>query len=166
MAVSLKPVLKFMKYLRLHFRWSPKLGFLLLAVVIWSGFSCSAVAEELSPDEEMLHKLFEFHSKLATQGNLESVVKLGAMYEHGEGVAKDRKRAIELYRYAADRGNKTAMELIANIESNKPTRRSDSIKIKVPTPKNASNRDDSATQNKKNWKASCSAKKPPLRQRV
>lgn len=143
---SLKSVMTLMmENLRLNNRWFAKPGFLLLAVVVWSGFSWSTAiaAEEISGDEVMLHKLFEFHSKLASQGNLESVVKLGAMYERGEGVAQDRKRAIELYRYAADRGNEAAMELLANIKSNNSNSAgNNAINIKVPIPKDERTRDN------------------------
>jgi hypothetical protein len=139
-----------MENFRLHNRWFAKLGFLLLAVVVWSGFSGPTAAEEFSGDDVMLQKLFEFHSKLANQGNLESVVKLGAMYERGEGVAQDRKRAIELYRYAADRGSEAAMEMLANIESNRSNSTGDNgLKIKVPERKSVSKRDDAAIQKQK-----------------
>jgi DNA polymerase III gamma/tau subunit len=139
-----------MKNLRLNNRWSAKASWLVLVVVVCFGFSWAIAAEEISGDEVMLRKLFEFHSKLANQGNLESVVKLGAMYERGEGVAQDRKRAIELYRYAADRGSKAAMELLANIESNQPNRAGKSaINIKVPTPKSASTRNNESIKRQK-----------------
>ncbi|MGD8570734.1 MAG: hypothetical protein PVJ39_21790 [Gammaproteobacteria bacterium] len=81
----------------------------------------------------MLQKLYELHLKLAQQGNLESITRLGMMYERGEGVDKNRDKAIELYRTAADKGYKPAIKLLANITSNKPndelTRSLDDLRV-------------------------------------
>lgn len=100
--------------------------------------SLSISAAEFETDDSMMQKLFEFHSKLAKQGNLESVTRLGVMYERGEGVAKNRDKAIELYRYAVDSGYKPANELLTNILANKKSNiepKSTLDTIRVPTPK-------------------------------
>lgn len=86
-------------------------------------------------DDAMLRKLFALHSKLAGQGNLESTVKLGVLYELGEGVAKNRDKAIQLYQYAADHGNESAIELLRKIRSNKSATDRELSEITVPTPK-------------------------------
>jgi len=93
---------------------------LLLAGMTLCASSFPLVAADFTNDDTMMHKLFEFHSKLAKQGNLESITRLGIMYERGEGVKKDRKKAKELYQYAADKGYKPAKELLANINSGHP----------------------------------------------
>ena len=96
-------------------------------------------AEPNSDENAMIQKLLEFHTKLARQGNLESIVKLGVMYEKGEGVAKDRNKAIELYKMAADRGYQPAQELLDNIMSNKSNVNEHTNvldTIKVPTQRN------------------------------
>lgn len=82
--------------------------------------SISIFAADYTNDDSMMHKLFEFHSKLAKQGNLESITRLGIMYQRGEGVSKDQKKAKELYQYAADKGYKPAKELLDNLNSKHP----------------------------------------------
>ena len=81
--------------------------------------SFAVAAADFTNDDVMMRKLFEFHSKLARQGNLESITRLGVMYERGEGVEKDRRKATELYQTAAEQGYKPAQELLDNITSNK-----------------------------------------------
>jgi len=101
----------------------------------------SLAAAEYKGDEQMFSKLFAFHSKLASQGNLESITQLGLMYERGEGVKKDRKKAIELYQIAADKGYQPAIEYLVNINAKKsnstaPVNTAD--RLRVPTPKETS----------------------------
>lgn len=103
--------------------------------------SVGNAADRSQTDDAMLKKLLEFHTKLAKQGNVESIVKLGTMYERGEGVAKDRNKAIKLYKLAADQGYKPAQEMLANILANKPntSKRTYTIDtIRVPTTKSFS----------------------------
>ena len=100
----------------------------------------------------MMQKLFEFHSKLAKQGNLESVTRLGVMYERGEGVEKNRKKAIELYQFAVNGGYKPAQEMLSNILANKSntTKASNALdNIRVPTPKNLSASDAAEAERQK-----------------
>jgi len=112
--------------------------------VVLLGYSMSLAAAEYTGDEQMFSKLFAFHSKLASQGNLESITQLGLMYERGEGVKKDRKKAIELYQIAADKGYQPAIEYLVNINAKKsnpnaPVNTAD--RLRVPTPKRDSNGD-------------------------
>lgn len=112
--------------------------------------TCTAmvIAADYDGDEMMMLKLFEFHSKLAKQGNLESVTRLGVMYERGEGVEKNRNKAIELYRYAVNGGYKPANELLTSILSNKTGTSSKDLtldSIRVPIPKNETPTDDTST---------------------
>ena len=51
---------------------------------------------------------FEQVKKLADSGDNRAQFELGAMYHDGDGVAKDRKKALEWYRTAADGGNRQA----------------------------------------------------------
>lgn len=112
---------------------------------------CNA-ADPAQTDDSMMKKLLEFHTKMAKQGNLESIVKLGTMYERGEGVSKDRNKAIKLYKLAADQGYKPAQEMLANILSNKPntSKRTYTIDtIRVPIQKNNnSDREEEALKEK------------------
>lgn len=161
-AISLKyaAVLK-MKYLRFNHLLLDKLPILAITVMALSVFilPVSNAAEQDDIDNVMLientmmKKLFELHTKLAKQGNVESIVKLGAMYEKGEGVAKDRNKAIILYKQAADKGYKPAKELLANLLSNKPNdnKRAKIIKAikKVPARQNNNTGKETAAQKQK-----------------
>ena len=109
-----------MKYWHVTTPFINRLWFLIIVGIALCTSSFSLFGADYTNDDSMMHKLFEFHSKLAKQGNLESITRLGVMYERGEGVTKDRKKAKELYQYAADKGYKPAKELLANINSNKP----------------------------------------------
>jgi TPR repeat protein len=48
--------------------------------------------------------------KKAEQGNANAQYFLGAMYDKGEGVAQDKKKAFEWYTKAVEQGNKKAQE--------------------------------------------------------
>ena len=109
-----------MKYWHLTTPFINRLCLLIIVGIALCTSSFSLFAADYTNDDSMMRKLFEFHSKLAKQGNLESITRLGVMYERGEGVGKDRKKAKELYQYAADKGYKPAKELLANISSNRP----------------------------------------------
>lgn len=91
-------------------------------VLLFSAGSFDVFAANSKIDDPMLQKLYELHLKLAQQGNLESITRLGMMYERGEGVKKNRNKAIELYRTAANKGYEPAKKLLANITSNKPNK--------------------------------------------
>jgi TPR repeat protein len=150
-----------MIYLRFNHHLLAKLSILVITGIVLSVFILpdSNAAEQDQIDNTilientMMKKLFELHTKLAKQGNLESIVKLGAMYEKGEGVAKDRNKAIILYKQAADKGYKPAKQLLANILSNKPNdnKRTNIIKSikKVPARKNNAAKQKAETQRQK-----------------
>jgi TPR repeat protein len=111
-----------MKYVQIHNQRLIKLATFIVAGVVMSisALSVCDAADQDQTDSTMIRKLLEFHTKLAKQGNLESIVKLGTMYEKGEGVTKDRNKAIKLYKLAADQGYKPAQKMLANILANKP----------------------------------------------
>jgi len=95
-------------------------------------------AAEYDSEESMMQKLFALHSRLASKGNLESITRLGVMYERGEGVEKNRNKAIDLYEFAANRGYQPAIENLANINAKKTSKSSSSNSVdifRVPIPK-------------------------------
>ena len=58
--------------------------------------------------------------KSAKQGNAEGQLMLGKMYSRGEGVSKDKAKAVEWYKKAAEQGNAKAQEMLKKLsESNK-----------------------------------------------
>jgi TPR repeat protein len=130
-----------MKYLHLNnqlsVRPTVRLMGLAIAGVVLSvlAMTIASAADRGQTDNSMLRKLVEFHTKMAKQGNLESIVKLGSMYERGEGVSKDRNKAIKLYKLAADQGYKPAQEMLANILANRPNNKRtytiDTIRVPV-----------------------------------
>jgi TPR repeat protein len=89
-------------------------------VLVLCAGAINVFAADSKIDDPMLQRLYELHLKLAQQGNLESITRLGMMYERGEGVDKSREKAIELYRTAANKGYKPAIKLLANITSKNP----------------------------------------------
>ena len=93
-------------------------AFIVVGLVLCVG-SFNVVSAEFKDEDPMLRKLYELHLKLANQGNVESITRLGMMYESGEGVKKDRNKAIELYQSAATQGYQPAIELLVNITANK-----------------------------------------------
>jgi len=126
-----------MKLRQLNFSRATLKIFAILALVVFL-YPVSLIAAEYK-DDQMFHKLFAFHSKLASQGNLESITQLGLMYERGEGVEKSRKKAIELYQLAADKGYQPAIEYLVNINANQANVTdpvTSANKLRVPTPKN------------------------------
>ena len=92
-----------------------KLVILILVGIIFSG----AVPVVLAEDDKMMRRLFKLHSTLTEKGNVESMVKLGIMYQRGEGVLKNPKKARKLFKQAASLGNKTAISLLNKSSSNK-----------------------------------------------
>ena len=108
-----------MNYQRLKSRLSDRVNILILIGIIVCLCSSIVEAAEFDNEKSMMHRLFELHSRLASQGNLESITRLGVMYERGEGVEKNRNKAIDLYEFAAERGYQPAIEYLANINANK-----------------------------------------------
>ena len=63
----------------------------------------------------------ELFQQAADQDNARAQYLLGQCYEHGQGVAKDLSRAMELYHQAADGGSKDAKERLEKGHSAKGT---------------------------------------------
>ena len=59
-------------------------------------------------------KSAKFYKRGVELGNVESMLALGFQYEHGEGVKKDRKKSMQLYRMAAVRGDACAQTNLAH----------------------------------------------------
>jgi hypothetical protein len=142
-----------MTYPRINRQSSIKLILLLVTGLCLLVFSISGIAEQTADDDNnvMIKKLLEFHTKLAKQGNPESIAQLGIMYENGEGVPKDRNKAIKLYQLAVDKGYEPAQQLLANILDNKPNNSKGTSTLntlRVPTPKKntAKNNSDARKQ--------------------
>jgi len=110
---------------------------ILIGITVFIGLP-TVEADDFDSEESMMQKLFELHSRLADQGNLESITRLGVMYERGEGVEKNRNKAIDLYEFAANRGYQPAIEYLANInakKTSKPDSANNVDEFKVPIPK-------------------------------
>ena len=56
-------------------------------------------------DNAKLKRAFEWATKASEQGQIEAVDLLGLLYEFGRGVPKDHKKAMSLFKQAADLGN-------------------------------------------------------------
>jgi len=67
-------------------------------------------------DNDPMVSLFKFQSQMAAQGNVEAIMKLGEMYEQGQGTRRDLNRAIEMYRKAQAQGHADAGKAIRRIE--------------------------------------------------
>ena len=88
-------------------------GFSMACVLLATGLAVAAEITFASPfddalsaysrgDYETAMRLFR---PLAEQGNADAQANLGFMYQNGQGVPQDDKRAIAWYRKAADQGN-------------------------------------------------------------
>jgi TPR repeat protein len=53
-------------------------------------------------------KAAKIYRRAVELGNVDAMVFLGTLYEHGRGVKLDKKKAARLYRAAADRGDAVA----------------------------------------------------------
>ncbi len=60
--------------------------------------------------------LFKFQSQMVEQGNVEAIMKLGEMYEQGQGTRKDLNKALEMYKKAQAQGHPDAIKAIRQIE--------------------------------------------------
>jgi hypothetical protein len=125
-----------------------KLGIVALIGLVISVWVLPVVAEYSAENDPMMRRLFALHSKLANNGNLESVVKLGGMFERGEGIAKDHEKAIQLYKYAADQGNEFALGLLTKAKSEKSKINSDNdiSSINIPKSKETPTKESEAAQ--------------------
>ncbi len=85
------------------------LVFLLIALVSGDAFAV---------DDTMV-SLFRFQSQMANSGNVEAMMKLGAMYEEGVGTKQDLDKALKIYRQAQARGAKEAAASIKRVAKEK-----------------------------------------------
>ncbi len=63
--------------------------------------------------------LFKFQNQMVLQGNVEAIMKLGEMYEQGQGTKKDLNKALEMYKKARAQGHNDAAKAIRRIEEAK-----------------------------------------------
>ena len=56
-------------------------------------------------EEDPMKSLFQFQQQMANNGSVEALMKLGRMYEEGQGTPRDLNKAMEMYQKAADRGH-------------------------------------------------------------
>ncbi len=67
-------------------------------------------------DNDPMVSLFKFQSQMAAQGNVEAIMKLGEMYEQGQGTRRDLNKALEMYEKAQAQGHADAVKAIRRIE--------------------------------------------------
>jgi hypothetical protein len=63
--------------------------------------------------------LFKFQSQMAQQGNVDAIMKLGEMYEQGQGTKQNFDKALEMYKKAEQAGNTKAAKAITRIGNKK-----------------------------------------------
>ncbi|MGE5240266.1 MAG: protein kinase domain-containing protein [Bacteroidota bacterium] len=69
---------------------------------------------EVTGDE---HKMFLLLQRAARRGNHDAQLRLGRIYEHGNGVARDPVEAVAWYRRAAAGGNEPARQALARLRT-------------------------------------------------
>lgn len=69
--------------------------------------------------DDPMASLFKFQSQMVQQGNVEAMMKLGNMYEEGQGTQQDWNKALEMYRQAENKGNPNAKAAIQRIKQKK-----------------------------------------------
>ena len=62
----------------------------------------------------------ELYARSSEGGYRDGTCALGALYEKGLGVRRDRERALALYREAAEQGSQEAKKALQRLESKKP----------------------------------------------
>ena len=62
----------------------------------------------------------ELYARSSEGGYRDGICALGALYEKGLGVRRDRERALELYRQAAQQGSQEAKKALQRLEGKKP----------------------------------------------
>ena len=70
-------------------------------------------------DDDPMVSLFKFQSQMAAQGSVEAIMKLGEMYEQGQGTKRNLDKALEMYKKAEAQGNADAVKAIRRIEKAK-----------------------------------------------
>ena len=94
----------------MQLRISPKIFLgIPLFIIISFGFvnRCYPAEKKDSAQSAEITKFAKVH-KLAAAGNAEAQYRIGVIYENGDGVPKDMKKAVEWYQKAAEQGNAAA----------------------------------------------------------
>ena len=68
-------------------------------------------------ETDPLVSLFNFQLRMAEGGNVKAMMKVGEMYENGEGTPRDYGKALEMYRRARAKGEPTAEAAIRRVEA-------------------------------------------------
>lgn len=66
--------------------------------------------------DDTMKSLFLFQQQMAKSGSVEAWMKLGRMYEEGQGTPRDLNKAIEMYQHAAAKGHTGAKEAIRQLK--------------------------------------------------
>lgn len=64
-----------------------------------------------------LQSLFNFQTKMASQGNTEAMIRLGEMYEEGTGTEKSEEHAEEWYKKAHDKGDTEGQKHLERLQN-------------------------------------------------
>ncbi len=96
-----------------------------LSLLFFLSFSAFSVA--LAAGDDTLKSLFMFQQKMAESGITSAMMKMGEMYEKGEGIEKSNINALKMYQQAQAAGDKKAANAIKrlknqNANSNKTTK--------------------------------------------
>lgn len=70
--------------------------------------------------DDPMKSLFLFQQKMAKNGNFSAMMKMGLMYERGEGVEKSYDNALKMYQQASDAGYakaKIAIQRVNNLKN-------------------------------------------------
>ncbi len=81
--------------------------------------ACLFISSPLQAADDPMASLFKFHYKVARQGNVKSIMKLGEMYENGTGTRQDLDKALEMFKKAQALGHADAAKAIKRVEKKK-----------------------------------------------
>ena len=68
-------------------------------------------------ETDPLVSLFNFQMRMAEGGNVKAMMKVGEMYENGEGTPRNYDKALEMYRRARAKGESSAEAAIRRVEA-------------------------------------------------
>ncbi len=85
-----------------------------------------------SAANDPMKSLFHFQKKMAQSGSSSAMMKMGEMYERGEGTEKNYSKALEMYQKAKIAGHAKAEQAILRLKNrkNKPKRNTSQNKAK------------------------------------
>ncbi|MDY6981338.1 MAG: hypothetical protein SV201_15815, partial [Pseudomonadota bacterium] len=66
--------------------------------------------------DDPLKSLFSFQQKMANNGSAGAMMKLGEMYEQGQGTEQSYDKALEMYQKAREAGHSDAQAAIARVK--------------------------------------------------